>query len=61
MEKDENMKLALFKLNTKNYKKFKMLSVNSNLTMMEILNDLIEIAIENDKYELKYEENRINK
>lgn len=61
MKKNETMKLALFKLNTENLKKFKMMAVNSNLSMMEIINDMIAITIENAKYTMKYEKYTIKK
>lgn len=61
MKKNETMKLALFKLDIENLKKFKMMAVNSNLSMMEILNDMIAISIEKDKYTMKYEQYVIKK
>ena len=49
----ESKKLTLFNIDIDNYKKFKLMALKSDLSMTDIVNDLIAQSIKNETYSLK--------
>jgi len=52
---------VMFHVDTENLKKLKIMAIKSNLTYMEVINDIIQKTIdENEIYKLKNEKFRLN-